>query len=169
MYKPMVSEMCQVEGELSLSGPLLADLMQSVLAKDKSFRFQAKGTSMYPFIRDGDIIVVSPLNLEEPHLGDVVACLRPNTDRLVVHRILKAQSSRYFLQGDNVPSDDGWLPRDRLLGRVVRVERNGREAHFGLGIERLLIVWLARMRWLVPLIHCRLWRVVLPVARRIRS
>lgn len=160
------AETNQADRELPLSGVILTDLLQSVLAKGGSFRFRAKGTSMYPFIRDGDIIVISPLGRAVPRLGDVVACLRPNADRFTVHRILQKQRSSFLIRGDNSPCDDGWFARESILGRVVQVERKGREVRFGLGTERLPIVALARLRWLTPVVHCSLWGVILPMARK---
>ena len=44
-------------GELSLSGQALLELTQTVLARGALFRFCAKGLSMYPFIKDGDLII----------------------------------------------------------------------------------------------------------------
>ncbi len=158
-----------VEKELPLSGAALTDLLQSVLAKDRRFRFSARGTSMYPFVRDGDVIVIEPLREQRPRVGDVVACLRSDTNRLFVHRILRQQADRFLIKGDNAYVDDGWFPRESILGRVIRIEREGTIVRFGLGIERLLIVALARWRWLVPVVHCGAWRLVVPVARRLRS
>jgi len=51
------------EGELQLSGPSLVELLRSVLDKGVPFRFQAKGFCMTPFIKDGDVITVFPLEV----------------------------------------------------------------------------------------------------------
>ena len=49
-----------MKGGLSLSGEALIELMRAVLARGLPFRFAARGFSMAPFIRDGDVISVSP-------------------------------------------------------------------------------------------------------------
>ena len=46
------------------------------------------------------------------------------------------------------------IPRENLLGRVTRVERNGKAVWLGLGPERTLIAWLSRRGWLIPV---RIW------------
>ncbi len=131
--------------ELSLSGPALLDLMGAVLSKGLPLRFRAKGWSMTPFIRDGDVITVSPFNQNRPRLGDVVAFKRPETGNLIVHRIVSLQDGSVHILGDSIPDKpDGIIPIEALLGQVTRVERDGRRLRLGLGPERVLIAWLSR-------------------------
>jgi signal peptidase I len=131
--------------ELPLSGAALLELLRAVLARGVPFRFRAKGWSMAPFIRDGDVIRVAPLSREEPGLGQVVAFVRPQTGSLVVHRIVARHGEGYLLQGDNVPEEsDGLVPRASILGRVTRIERGGKAVWLGLGPERRLIAWFSR-------------------------
>ena len=140
-----------LEGEISLSGNALEELMRGVLDKGKPFRFQAKGWSMSPFIQDGDLISVSPLSDKSPGLGDVVAFVNPGTSKLVVHRIVSNQHAGYLMRGDNQTGDgDGLIPSENILGRVTFVERAGKIIRLGLGPERFLIALLSRMSLLQP-------------------
>jgi hypothetical protein len=142
-------------GELPLSGPVLLDLMRAVLARGVPFRFCARGWSMAPFIRDGDVITVSPFRHTLPRVGEVVAFVRPGTGSLVVHRVVARRGAVSFIQGDSAPKyTDGIIPPENLLGRVSRVERKGLDVWLGLGPERTVIAWLSRTRLLVPL---RMW------------
>ncbi|MEA3438827.1 MAG: hypothetical protein U9R58_00935 [Chloroflexota bacterium] len=50
--------------ELALSGEALRELMREVLSKGVPVRFRARGWSMEPFIRNGDLICVSPLEID---------------------------------------------------------------------------------------------------------
>jgi hypothetical protein len=107
---------------------------------------------MAPFIRDGDVITVSPFRRARPRIGEVVAFARPGEERLVVHRVVARHGPDTFIQGDGVPGHaDGIIPAENLLGRVTRVERHGREVWLGLGPERYAIAWLSRTRRLIPL------------------
>ena len=137
-------------GVLSLSGSGLRDLLLAVLERDMSFRFTAKGLSMSPFIRDGDVITVSPFSDRKPGLGDVMAVIHPGTNRLVVHRGLRQKGDVWQLCGDNVLTSDGWVPPDNIIGRVNRIERNGRQLRLGMGPERVLIAFLKRKSQSVP-------------------
>ena len=149
--------------ELSLSGAALLGLMREVLSKGVPFRFRAKGWSMLPFIRDGDVISISPLTHASPSVGDVVAFVRPGSGTLVVHRVVARRGSTCLIQSDNSPgSGDGLIPRGSILGRVTRVERGGQQIRLGLGPERFLIACLSRVGLLLPV-----WRRAAPIFRRI--
>ena len=67
---------------ISLSAPVIMELIEAVHEKGASFRFQAKGYSMTPAIRNGDVITVSPLRDIEPRRGDVVAFRHPDRPQL---------------------------------------------------------------------------------------
>ena len=51
---------------------LFGDLSQRLLSMGLGFRFQARGTSMEPAIRDGDLLQVMPVVAEELGRGDIV-------------------------------------------------------------------------------------------------
>lgn len=138
--------------ELPLSGHALLDLTQAVLARGIPIRFRARGWSMAPFIRDGDVITVAPLLQARPDVGEVIAFVRPEDLNLVVHRIVARRGASVLIQGDNgIDETDGIIPQENLLGRVTQIERNGRPVRLGLGPERFVIAWLSRTRLLVPL------------------
>lgn len=138
-------------GELPLSGESLAGLMRAVLDKGKPFRFEARGTSMYPFIRDGDVVTVAPLAGQDPRPGDVAAFVQPGTSGVRVHRIVKVEAGRYFPKGDNALDVDGALARDMILGLVVRLERGGRPHRVGPTFRSAAIARLSRTFWFTRL------------------
>lgn len=111
---------------ISLSAPVIMELIEAVHNKGASFRFQAKGHSMTPAIRDGDIITVSPLNDLKPRRGDVLAFRHPERPQMMVHRVLRAKAGEYLIQGDNCPEADGWIPTENILGVITQVERGGK-------------------------------------------
>ncbi len=138
--------------ELPLSGCALLQLMLAVLGRGVPFRFRARGWSMAPFIRDGDVITIAPFQEKNPSLGDIVAFTRPTESRLVVHRIVNRRGSAFYIQGDSAPDHpDGVIPAEKLLGKVTCIERNGCRVWLGLGPEKILIAWLSRTKILNPL------------------
>jgi len=137
-------------GELSVSGPALVSLMRGVLAKGASFRFQAKGFSMSPFIKDGDLVTIAPLSENGPGLGDVVAFTHPKHGKLVVHRVIGRRRDTYVIGGDNTPDLDGDVPAKNVLGYVTHLQRDGKKICLGLGPERYPIALLAHRRLLIP-------------------
>jgi len=143
--------------EISLSGADLAGLLGDVVAKGAAFRFKALGGSMSPFIRNGDVVTVAPV--ARPRTGDVAAFRRPEDGRLVVHRVVAVRSDSLLIKGDNIDSPDGRIPASNVVGRVSRVERNGRTCRLGIGPERLAVAVLSR---------CGLLRPILQIARALR-
>ena len=141
-----------------------AKLMTAVLEKGILFRFQAAGASMSPFIRGGDVITLAPVH-DCIHFGEVLAFRQPENERLAVHRVVGRGRKGFLLKGDNGCHCDGWVTREKIIGRVTRVEHRGREVRIGLGIERILIAGLSRLRLLRPLVFPVRW-LLRPVYKR---
>lgn len=135
------------------TGRAVTELMIGVLAKGASFRFQAKGFSMSPFIRDGDVMVISPLRDHSLGRGHVAAFQHPRGKRLVVHRVVGKRGDSFLLKGDNVPTADGYVQAENILGYVSRVERDGKKVFLGAGPERFVIALLSSRGWLPPLLR----------------
>jgi signal peptidase I len=117
--------MVQKDEGMSLTAPMIMELIEAVHEKGASFRFQAKGFSMTPAIRNGDIITVSPLANLNPGRGDVVAFRHPERPQMLVHRVLYGGRNGFFVRGDSCPEADGWVPLANVIGIVTRVEGQG--------------------------------------------
>lgn len=141
--------------ELSLPNLAFLDLMQAVLSKGVPFRFMARGWSMSPFIREGDLLTVSPIAISQlKKIGEVYAFIHPGTHRLVVHRAIKHGEDGFLFQGDNSSGfPDGHIPCENVLGKVTKIERHGRRVRLGLGFERYIIVLFSRAGWISPILQ----------------
>ena len=148
---------------LSSSG-LLSELVKDILSKDAECRLEAKGHSMSPFIKDGDVVTLSPLFDYLPGVGDVVAFIRPETGNLVIHRVIWEKGDSYLVSGGDASCVEGPIKKGSILGRVTKVERKGKKVLIGLGPERFLITFLARKGLLFPLL-IPMWRLIRPFAK----
>jgi len=137
-------------GDFGFSGSALAELLQATLVTGASFRFTAKGFSMTPFIRDNDVVTVSPLSNYPEGLGKMAAFINPKTERLVIHRIVGRNSTGYLLKGDNCPDIDGVIPKEKILGCVTEIRRSNRKSSLGLGLERYVIAAISRWTMIFP-------------------
>jgi hypothetical protein len=165
-YRGTKPEFAVVKGtDLSLSGPALVQLLRAVLGKGAPVRFQARGFSMAPFIKNEDVVTISPLKRKRPGLGDIIAIVRPETERLCVHRIVHRKNGLYVTKGDNRSETDERVPIENILGSVTRVERVGKQVFLGLGPERFLIAFLGWRGLLFPLL-LPLWKMVRPFLGR---
>lgn len=148
-------------GDLELSGEAFLTVMEAVLANGASFRFKARGFSMTPFIRDGDIVTVLPRKDRIPGTGDVVAFVNPGTRKLMVHRIIGMRGDSYTIKGDNRTEMDGTIPGGQILGIASKVERNGRIISLGNDSGKSLATGLNRIGFLIP--------ALIRIARGVRS
>ena len=89
------------------------ELMIPLLAAGQEFRFRARGASMSPFIRDGDVLTVSPLAIGEPRVADVVAVFDAEKAELIIHRVIDRRRSSWLIRGDN--TDGTGLVRDLTI------------------------------------------------------
>jgi len=164
--EPTKPEFSVIKGsDLSLSGRGLVELLQAVLQKGAPVRFQAKGFSMSPFIKNKDTVTISPLKRKRPGLGHIIAFVHPETEGLCIHRIVRKKDGIYVTKGDNISETDECVPRENILGFVTGVERDGSPVFLGLGPERFLIAFLGWRGLLFPLLF-PLWKVVRPFLRR---
>ncbi len=84
-------------------------------------RVPVTGSSMAPSIRSGDIVVVAPVTAGLPAPGEVA--LYATGRRIIAHRLVAFDACRFILKGDAVPVADLPVEIERLLGKVIRVER----------------------------------------------
>ena len=132
------------EGELQLSNEGQLQLLRATMERGIALRMRAHGFSMKPFIRDGDVVTVVPMAGREPQVGDVVACVVPGADRLVMHRVVAHPEAGWLVRGDNCRGSDGVIAGDAILGTITHVERKGRDVDFGSGMVGAGIARLSR-------------------------
>jgi len=147
------SEYISYGGELHLSNSAQLELLLGLLKRGVPLRTTVRGCSMFPFIRDFDILIIAPLNEAEPCLGGIVAFIRNNTGKLAIHRIIAKKEVGWLMRGDNCPEADGVVVLGQIIGHVTRIERRGRVINFGFkpGIGSYLIAWLSARNLLLPI------------------
>lgn len=103
---------------------LVHDTVVDLLSRGMGVRFRARGDSMYPSIRSGDYLHVSPVKASALICGDVVLSLTRRG--LTAHRLVAIDHLGFTTRGDNALGIDAPFSADQLVGRVDRVERDGR-------------------------------------------
>jgi signal peptidase I len=83
---------------------------------------------MLPLLREGDAVLVA-YGRDQIQRGNVV--LFRQKGKLVAHRVWKITQDDggpiLVTKGDSLFTFDAPLPKERIVGRVVAVERNGRQ------------------------------------------
>ena len=107
----------------------LLNVSTMLLGQGYSVRFSAPGTSMGSTIRDGETITVAPAVPSQIRRGDIVAYRRGY--HIVAHRVVRVERHNegpaFLMRGDAAMSCDPLVTRDQILGKVVAVERRGRQ------------------------------------------
>jgi signal peptidase I len=128
-----------------------AELSAEVLRAGKTLRFRARGASMAPLVRDGDVLLVQPVGMRSVRVGDVVLCSSA-PGRIVVHRVVRRLTGPtgrcLVVQGDQIAQPDGVIPGAQVYGRVVSIERAGAQIDTNAPVMRALgALGVVRSRW----------------------
>ncbi len=110
---------------------IFKELSTEILKKNHILRFEARGGSMHPFIKDCDIIKIKSVSPEKLNPGDIVFFSSDN-EKLIAHRIIKIQKGKsgslsFLTKGDACDNYDKAISSSKILGKIISIERNGKE------------------------------------------
>jgi uncharacterized repeat protein (TIGR01451 family) len=101
---------------------------RELLREGNAIRFQARGASMSPAIRDGEIVHVKAVRLADLRVGDIVLVKGEMGFRL--HRLVVADAEQdvFITRGDCARDDDPAVSSEEIIGRAeakeVRIARS---------------------------------------------
>lgn len=134
---------------LECSGSEFYELGRELIESGHSLHLRVRGGSMFPWIRDGDLVQVSPVTMDEVEEGDILFFRRGRM--LLAHRVVErrvdGQKVQLITRGDSHSQDDGPIGRpEDLIGRVERVYRGRRIIALDRGLPRRIGHLIARHR-----------------------
>ena len=106
-------------------------LALELLARGEPITIRVRGRSMWPFVRPGDRVVISP-DLAGLKVGGVALWVDAGGGWRL-HRVVARLGPWVWLKGDALPSFDGRVRRKALSGQVVSITRKGRTVAPGGG------------------------------------
>jgi len=118
---------------------LFGSLLRSLLRSGIAVRFEARGRSMYPAIKDGDVVQVNPADCSDPGKVAMVA----TADGFRAHRIVAAGNT-IITQGDCCLHPD--QPANHLAGAVSIVKNEEPKPVPPQRVGTVARRWLARLR-----------------------
>lgn len=132
--------------ELNLQGNEFSELAAEILGRGGTFCFSAHGSSMLPFIRDGDVLIIQPAEAMTLEVGDA-ALYHAAAKRLVAHRVVgkDIRSGRVVLvlRGDALSGPGEAIGARQVLGRVVGIRRGKKVFHLEGGARRwAALLWV---------------------------
>ena len=97
---------------------------------EKSLLIKTSGSSMFPFVRDSDKVIVKRLNAQELRIGDIILYKDKITGQTICHRFVKRIKINVkltlFTRGDAGDSSCKPISEDNFIGRVVGIIRADR-------------------------------------------
>ncbi len=148
-------------------GIIAKDMHIGLLQGGRPVYLNASGSSMYPFVKGGDILkVVSVKKENQIKIGDMVAVdLEKTSDAwFCLHRVVSIFEANgrkmYITKGDaNTKSVDRAFGFDRLIGKLAEVERNGLKIDYERPLwDKYLNRWIAG----ISLKHGKTLRIFAP-------
>lgn len=127
------------------------DVCISLLREGKSVFLNASGGSMYPFVKDGDIIKVVPLSENDIKIGDIISVDVDNKGKVwfYAHRLIKIVNDNdkklYVTKGDASKAGfDEPVGFKRIVGEVTEIERGSLEINLKQPLWRYLNQHIAK-------------------------
>ena len=113
---------------------------------------------MRPLIRDGDFIVVSPIENSSINTGDVVF-YSTTGNKVIVHRLIRKYKQKgrmtVLIKGDASFSSPEKMDIQNVLGKVIAIERNGRKKRLDTKLHQIIGLFFAVIspfsRWIYPI------------------
>lgn len=123
---------------LECRGAELYELGKKLAGQGACLHVEVRGWSMYPIIRDGDKIRVTPVMIDEVDVGDVV--FFRSGDHLLAHRVVGYSSedgcTTLRARGDRFRQADPPFGQVELVGRVATVFRYRRGSQCVIRLDR---------------------------------
>ena len=137
----MLSESRYIDNKLFFSE------VQAQIKAGKSVRIRVRGSSMFPFLRDGDEVLLQAPDDNTLRRGAVVVAF---TDEIpvVLHRIAKVEREKITLLGDGNTGQWEHSSKDRIIAKVTRCYRGKRSWRVDSFFSRIGgLLWLSMHPW----------------------
>ena len=103
---------------------LKAEYFRDKLNNNSILRVKVNGNSMWPLIRNGNIVVVRKVNFREIRVGDIV--FTNVGSNILCHRVFGRRGDFIVTKADTFIGFDPPVTKEALIGKVVAKEKNGR-------------------------------------------
>ncbi|HJX34806.1 MAG TPA: signal peptidase I, partial [Desulfatiglandales bacterium] len=97
--------------------------------------YRVQGNSMYPLLRDNDLVVVKKISPEILRKGNIIV-YRGKNGQHTVHRLVKKEKGGiFYLKGDGYNLSPESINRDSIIGKAIGLVRENRYEPLNRGME----------------------------------
>ena len=128
----------------------LSEMWQEACQNGNVIRFKIISNSMNPMIKLGDVVKVSSVEPSRICTGDIIAFI--DNGNIIVHRVIgifRHKQKLNFRHRGDAGSGSGIITLKSLIGRVIVIERKGREIHLDTRINVItskLLGWRLKIK-----------------------
>lgn len=142
-------------------------LASMLLSEGQAVHKTAHGESMLPTITDGAVVLIKPVDIDQIKRGDVVY-LAPSSEKAIIHRVFRFRTIKGIrlvqTWGDNNLAPDPFVRCDKIMGRVVSMEKQGHWIVLKRGIFSLFISMLKGNKHIVFLFKRLVQKISKPLS-----
>ena len=106
----------------------LKQISKEIINSGHQLRTRVGGYSMFPYLRQNDIVTIKPVLDENLRIGDILV-FQQHT-KLIAHRLIKKttliDNTYYICKGDSLMVRDYKISIRDILGKIIAFERNRR-------------------------------------------
>ncbi len=130
---------------IQLAKEEFAELATDLLGFGHAVSFPAAGSSMSPFIRNGDILTAVSVPFDSLVTGDIILYRRcdgiPVAHRIIDRSMINSESA-VLVRGDARLCASERVPLSRIDGKIIGIHRSGRNIPIGPTARTMALVWI---------------------------
>jgi signal peptidase I len=141
------------------------NLRKEAISKGHSLQTVVSGYSMFPFLRNGDLLTVEPVPMETIKQGDVVVF--EVKEKWIAHRVIEIKKWRgsiiLTLKGDTNVEPDPPVTIHNYIGKIVALQRMNKNVSLTTSfrlIQRKMVLFQPRIYRLLMLYILKLFNPI---------
>jgi signal peptidase I len=103
---------------------ILPQTLRTLLVEEKTVGLLVKGTSMLPYLKEGNRVWIQKVEWDRLRVGDLLAFEQNQV--IFTHRLIKKSPQGLLTKGDNNLFPDTPLAPHQILGKAIGFERMGK-------------------------------------------
>ena len=124
--------------EQKLSPNAIIALWEDLYSKKHQSWLTILSGSMMPLLQIGDKVLIQSVKPDEIRLGDIIVFKTLDSDKLIVHRVIRRYSSSSFLQKGDSTTTAEIVNSKYLIGKVIAIRKGNKIIYQNDGIWKFI-------------------------------
>ena len=124
--------------EPKLSPHAIIDLWEDLYSKKQKSWLTILSGSMMPLLQIGDKVLIQSVKPTEIRFGDIIVFKTLDSDKLIVHRVIRRYNSSSFLQKGDSTTTAEIIKSEYLIGKVIAIRKGNKIIYLNKGIWKFI-------------------------------